>query len=255
MAAFVTEIVVLAAAMSISYSRHRISGWYSATWPPIRQSGNTVARFAGRARRHLQCCGDARLLLVCTSASAARQGRVTELGEKIAQKICRPLRRSILGSGSQSNTTSGRPHDAAKTSVAVRSIDRFRLARRRPVAQAVVGCAQVRAPFHQPAGGVSARLARHTAGFSGYFAAVRGEAGSGPLPHIPDHVVEAIAVCGKGIDRRGALVAVELEVLPGETALPRVGHCPPVRRNRFAPRVSRAVESAAGGEFPFGLDR
>jgi hypothetical protein len=62
-------------------------------------AGNTVARFAGRARRHLQCCGDARLLLVCTSASAARQGRVTELGEKIAQKICRPLRRSILESG------------------------------------------------------------------------------------------------------------------------------------------------------------
>src|SRR5262249_57522773 len=46
----------------------------------------------------------------------------------------------------------------------------------------------------------------------------------------------------------------ELEVLPGETALPRVGHCPPVRSKRFAPGVSRAVETAAGGEFPFGLD-
>src|SRR5262249_55115358 len=145
-------------------------------------------------------------------------------------------------------------HDAAKTNVASRSIDRLRLARRRPVAQAIVGRAQVRAAFHHPASGVSAALARHTAGFSGYFAAVRGEAGSGPLPHTPDHVEEAIAFRGTGIDRRGALVAVELEVLPGKSALPRVGHCPPVRRNRFTPRVSRAVETAAGGEFPFGLE-
>src|SRR5262245_42491875 len=149
---------------------------------------------------------------------------------------------------------SERPHDAAKTNVASRRVDRLGLARRRPVAQAVVGRAEVRAAFHHPASGASPALARHTAGFSGYFAAVRGEATRGPLPHIADHVVEAIAVCGKGVDRRGALVAVELEILPGETALPGIGHRPPLRSKRFAPGVGRAVETAARGEFPFGLD-
>src|SRR5215831_7346344 len=186
--------------------------------------------------------------------SATRQGRVTESSEQARRKFVGRLRRSMLGSGRESNAISGCPHDAAKTNVASRSVDRLTLARRRPVAQAVVGRAQVRAAFHHPASGVSAGLARHTAGFSGYFATVLGEATRGPLPHIADHVVEAIAVCGKGIDRRGAFVAVELEVLPGESALPGVGHCPPVRGKRFAPGVSRAVETAAGGEFPFGLD-
>src|SRR5262245_37657788 len=149
---------------------------------------------------------------------------------------------------------SERPHDAAKANVASRRVDRLGLARRWPVAQAVVGRAQVRAAFHHPAGGVSAGRSPHLAGLSGYFATGRCEAPLGPLPHIPDHVVEAIAVCGKGVDRRGAFVAVELEVLPGETALPRVGHRPPLRSKRFAPGVGRAVETAARGEFPFGLD-
>src|SRR5262245_18712318 len=149
---------------------------------------------------------------------------------------------------------SERPHDAAKANVASRRVDRLGLARRWPVAQAVVGRAQVRAAFHHPASGVSAGRARHTAGLSGYFATVRGEATRGPLPHIPDHVVEAIAVRGKRIDRRGALVSIELEVLPGKSTLPSVGHCPPVRSERLPPGVGRAVETAAGGEFPFGLD-
>src|SRR5262245_15947403 len=149
---------------------------------------------------------------------------------------------------------SERPHDAAKANVASRRVNRLGLARRRPVAQAVVGRAQVRATFHHPASGVSPALARHATRFCGCLAAVRGEATRGPLPHIADHVVKAIAVRGKGVDRRGAFVAVELEVLPGETALPGIGHRPPLRSKRFAPGVGRAVETAARGEFPFGLD-
>src|SRR5207248_9213145 len=45
-----------------------------------------------------------------------------------------------------------RPADeAAKTNVTGRGIDRLALARRRPVAQAIIGRAEVRAAFHHPA--------------------------------------------------------------------------------------------------------
>src|SRR5262249_19580138 len=97
---------------------------------------------------------------------------------------------------------------------------------------------------------------RHATGFFEVLGARRRrEGGRGPLPYIADHVVEPVAVCGKGIDWRGALVAIELEVLPGKPALPSVGHGPPLRSKRFAPRVGRACAPSAGREFPFGLDR
>src|SRR5207245_8830543 len=92
---------------------------------------------------------------------------------------------------------------------------------------------------------------RDATGFFEAFGASRSEGARGRLPYVADHVVEPIAVCGKGIDRRGALVSIYLEVLPGESALPGVSHCPPLRSKRFTPRVSRAVETAAGREFPF----
>src|SRR5262249_56919778 len=74
-------------------------------------------------------------------------------------------------------------------------------------------------------------------------------------PPMRDEVVEAITVGGKGIDWRGSLVAVKLEILPRESALPRIGHWPPLRSKRLAPRVSRALEAAAGRKFPFGFER
>src|SRR5947209_15177157 len=102
---------------------------------------------------------------------------------------------------------------------------------------------------------MNAGLARHATGFLEVFGARRSEGARGPLPYVADHVVEPIAICGKGIDRRGALVSIYLEVLPGESALPGVGHCPPLRSKCFTPRVSRAVETAARCEFPFRFDR
>src|ERR1700680_2565241 len=113
----------------------------------------------------------------------------------------------------------------------------------------------MRTAFYRPARDLSAGLARNATGFFDVFGARRREGTRGPLPYVADHVVEPIAICGKSLDRRGALVSIDLEVLPGESALPGVGHCPPLRSKRFAPRVCRAFQTAAGREFPFGFDR
>src|SRR5262249_33667808 len=121
-------------------------------------------------------------------------------------------------------------HDAAKTNVAGRRVNRLTLPRCRPIAQAVIGRAEMGTAFHHPASDTIAGLARQATGFFEVFGARRRrEGGRGPLPYIADHVVEPVAVCGKGIDWRGALVAIELEVLPGKPALPNVGHDPPLR--------------------------
>src|SRR4051812_37660865 len=45
----------------------------------------------------------------------------------------------------------------------------------------------------------------------------------GPLPDVARHVEQAVAVGREAAHGRGAGIAVELEVLPGELALPRVG--------------------------------
>src|SRR5262245_24488753 len=103
---------------------------------------------------------------------------------------------------------------------------------------------------------MTAGLARHATGVFEVFGARRSRQGTrGPLPYVADHVVEPVAICGKGIDRRGALVSIQLEVLPREPALPSVSHCLPLRSKRFAPREGRAVETAAGCEFPFAFER
>src|SRR5215470_1213600 len=113
----------------------------------------------------------------------------------------------------------------------------------------------MRTAFHHSPSNMTAGLARHATGFFEVFGATRHEGARGPFPHIADHVVEPIAICGKGIDWRGALVSIELEVLPGKSALPCVSHRPPLRSKRFAPCIGRAVETAARREFPFGFDR
>src|SRR5580704_9815879 len=56
------------------------------------------------------------------------------------------------------------PHDAAESQVRGGGIHRLALARGRPVAQAVVGGAQVRAPFDDPARYVGAGLTGNQAG-------------------------------------------------------------------------------------------
>ena len=117
--------------------------------------------------------------------------------------------------------------DAAEADVSCRRVDRFTLACCRAVAKAVVGGAEVRAPLdHEtrnarsgsPAERVGVQQgcrngATHSAGL---------EWGRRPLPDVPAHVQEPVAVRWIRADRRRALVAVELEVLPGELALPGV---------------------------------
>src|SRR5437016_3027280 len=104
--------------------------------------------------------------------------------------------------------------DATKPNVAGGGVNRLTLARRRPIAQAVVGRTQMGSAFHHPTNGRTVAFDRHATGFLDGFGARRREEASGPLPHVADHVMESIAVGGKSIDGRGAFVSVELEVLP-----------------------------------------
>src|SRR5262249_30915004 len=141
--------------------------------------------------------------------------------------------------------------NAAKADVPGRAVDRLALPRRRAVAQAVVGRAEVRAALHDaareavvPGGSTAPSGAGH-----GLEPVVR------PLPDVAGHVVEAVAVRRIGLDRRGALVAVEQQVLPGELALPGIGHHAALRRELLAPREGRAVQATAGRVLPLGLAR
>src|SRR4026209_1251324 len=74
-----------------------------------------------------------------------------------------------------------------------------------------------------------------------------------PLPDVADHVVESVAVRGKGADRRRTFVSVACEVLPGELTLPRVSHMTVAGQERVAPRVSCALEPTSCGEFPLSF--
>src|SRR6478736_2198326 len=122
--------------------------------------------------------------------------------------------------------------------MAGRGIDGLGMARRRPVAAAVVRRAQMRATFQH--------LSRNPdVGQPGIVAAVLLPAAwvlrnatrlrriglmlwrvpvGGPLPDIPDHVVQAVAVRRKRRHRRGTLIAIFATVLVRKLALPGVGH-------------------------------
>src|SRR5690625_3930427 len=89
---------------------------------------------------------------------------------------------------------------AAEAQVGGRGIDGLSLPRRRPVAQAVVGCAQVRAALDHLLRNLAwAAACNRAAG-----AALRRAHGpvlvDRPLPHVAGHVEEAVAVGRKGAD-------------------------------------------------------
>src|SRR3984957_17782254 len=151
--------------------------------------------------------------------------------------------------------------DAAESQVRGGGVDGLALAGGRAVAQAVVRSAEVRAALDDAARDVRAglvggeavfgrgdpRVPRHTAG------AVRGRRGvevAGPFPDVPGHVVEAEGVGREAADGGGAVAARRLQVLPGELALPGVGHRLFPRGGVVAPGVGGAVEAAAGGALP-----
>ena len=174
--------------------------------------------------------------------------------------------RSIRGSGRRRG---GRPDDAAEAEVRRGGVDRLRKARRGPVSAAVVWRAEVRAALDHPAGDEnlglarivalglarSAGIARRATGLDHLAGMTRHVPVGGPLPDVADHVQQAVAVRRERVDRRGARVAVALQVLPRELALPGVGHVLVARQELVSPRVGFFLEPAAGGKLPFGLAR
>src|SRR5439155_18142564 len=124
----------------------------------------------------------------------------------------------------------------AKADMAGRGVDRLGMAGGRPVAPAVIRRTEMRAtlqdlardPDLRLAGVVAhlltpaARVLRDAAGFRGIGFMSGGPPIGRPLPHIADHVVESVAVWRERIDGRGALVAIGLQVLVREGALPGI---------------------------------
>ena len=122
-----------------------------------------------------------------------------------------------------------------------------------PVAEAVVRRAEVRAALDHAPRDVLAGLARVVALVGRGHARVGRDAARArdlvgvarhvpvgrPLPDVPGHVVEAVAVRREAPDRRGPLVAVELQVLPRELALPACSPSPSRRGSARRPRRTR----------------
>jgi hypothetical protein len=149
-------------------------------------------------------------------------------------------------------------------------VDRLALAGRGTVAQAVARSAQMRAALDHLARDsrrqVAARLGDDRVAEDGRAARrcslTRASAGvprpeevAGPLPHVAGHVEQAVAVGRECSGRRGALEAIQEQVLPRELALPGVGEVPATGREFVTPHVDRAVEAPAGGELPLGFRR
>ena len=100
------------------------------------------------------------------------------------------------------------PLHATETEVASRSIDRFRVTGGRPVAAAIVGCAQMRATLDDLARdfdvrlprvvatvfAATARILRNAAGLRRIGLMLPGVPIGRPFPDIADHVVQAVAV-------------------------------------------------------------
>src|ERR1700729_4181148 len=128
--------------------------------------------------------------------------------------------------------------DTPESEVARRRIHRFRMARGRAVAAAVIRRAQMRAAFDDLAGDFDLRLAgvvalrlaaaarifRNAACFRRVGLVLLRKPVGGPLPDIADHVVDAVAVGRKRGHRRGAVEAVAAKILVREIALPGIGH-------------------------------
>ena len=148
-------------------------------------------------------------------------------------------------------------------------VDRLRISRRRPVASAVVGCAEIGAALDHLARdartglakivtlhlGDTARIIRRTARSARIARVAGGKPVLGPLPDIAGHIEEAIAVGGERANRRAPRKPVQSLVLPRKFALPGIGHPARIRREFVAPAIGRAVQPAARGEFPFRLGR
>src|SRR5690606_9723642 len=119
----------------------------------------------------------------------------------------------------------------------------FTLSCSRPVTQAVIRGAEVRAALHPPPGNgcaaagalecsrfADSRTARDAARLLRVVRVSPDEVVRRPFPHVPCHVEEAEPVGWERACGRGPFVTIGGEILPGELALPRVGHVAAVGR-------------------------
>src|SRR5262249_49258551 len=72
-----------------------------------------------------------------------------------------------------------------------------------------------------------------------------------PLPYVADHVQKSISIGRENAHRRGALKTIAGKVLPGEFALPCIGHMPAIREQGITPCEFGSIKPPAGREFPF----
>src|SRR4051794_21131485 len=128
-------------------------------------------------------------------------------------------------------------HNAPEAHVRGGGVDGLRKARRRTIATTVARRAEVRATFEHLARNPDLRLVRvvalrldaaarvvgHAAGLLLLVRVARRVPVGRPLPHVADHVVQPVAVGWERAHRRRSLIAVLLQVLPRELALPGVG--------------------------------
>src|SRR5258705_8387964 len=133
-----------------------------------------------------------------------------------------------------------RTHDAAESDVRRGGVHRLRIARRGPVPVTVVGRAEVRSTLEHLAWDPDLRLtqidavvtrgaawiARHAATVLAHVLMARRIPVIRPLPHVPDHVEEAIAIGRKHADGRSALPPILEGILVRKLPLPEVGHRP-----------------------------
>src|SRR4051812_12700183 len=76
-----------------------------------------------------------------------------------------------------------------------------------------------------------------------------------PLPDVPAHLEQAIAVRREAPDWAGAGEAIRSEVSPREWALPGVGEVHAAWRHLVSPGKLRAFQATAGGKLPLCLRR
>ena len=146
-----------------------------------------------------------------------------------------------------------------------RGVDGLRHARRRPIAPAVVRRAQVRAALHHLSrdavsgerGSIALRPPLRPAGSRGCSRRARSSACSwipvgGPLPDVA-RPCRAARSRWPERSRPGPSTRSRPGRFAGELALPGVAHPLAAGGELVAPRVFRAIEPAARGEFPLGF--
>jgi hypothetical protein len=140
------------------------------------------------------------------------------------------------------------PDNATKADMAHSGIDWLGVTGHRAITPAVVGGAEMRAAFDDFARNV--RIARNAAALRGMRVIVGRELVSRPLPYVPDHIKQTIAVRRKRSHRRGSRVSIGYKVFMWKRTLPSVGHVAAIRNKLIAPGVFGAIEPATRRKFP-----